>query len=77
MLQIFEFKNYEAILISGLRKAFKAKQDKTMIGDLIDWCSGVYGLGREDQKAFLGFCIQFFPPTMAGTLACAGMYSFR
>ena len=31
-----------------------------MIGDLIDWCSGIYVLGREDQKAFLGFCIQFF-----------------
>ena len=55
-----ESKNYESILISGLRKAFKAKQDKRMIGDLIDWCSDIYVLGREDQKAFLGFCIQFF-----------------
>ena len=55
-----ESKNYESILISGLRKAFKAKQDKRMISDLIDWCSDIYALGREDQKAFLGFCIQFF-----------------
>ena len=53
-------KNYEAILISGLRKAFKAKQDKKMIGALIDWYSGFYGLGREDQKAFLSFGIRFF-----------------
>ena len=47
-----ESKNYESILISGLRKAFKAKQDKTMIGDLIDWCSGIYVLGVRIKKHF-------------------------
>ena len=53
-------KSYEKLLISGLRKAFKAKQNKAIIGDLIDWCSDIYVLGREDQKAFLSFGIQFF-----------------
>ena len=53
-------KNYEALLISGLRKAFKAKRDKSMIGSLISWCSGICVLGREDQKEFLSFSIRFF-----------------
>ena len=53
-------KNYEALLISGLRNAFKAKRDKSMIGGLIDWCSSIYVLNREDQKAFLSFSIRFF-----------------
>lgn len=51
---------YEALLVSGLRIAFKAKGNKSVVSDLINWSSGLSALGREEQKAFLSYGVQFF-----------------
>ncbi len=51
---------YEALLVQGLRAAFKAKGNKGVVLDLMNWSSELALLGRESQKAFLRFGIQFF-----------------
>ena len=51
---------HEDFLIKGLRFAFKARGNKKIIGDLMNWSANISALGREEQKAFLAFGIQFF-----------------
>ena len=51
---------YEALLVSGLRNAFMAKGNKSVVFDLINWSSALSALGREEQKAFLSFGVRFF-----------------
>jgi len=51
---------YENLLVKGLRIAFKAKANKNVIIDLMNWSNELALLGRESQKAFLRFGVQFF-----------------
>ena len=51
---------HELLLVDALRKAFKARGNKTIVEGLMDWSREVAALGREEQKAFLSFSIQFF-----------------
>tara|TARA_B100000989_G_scaffold63469_1_gene43873 strand:- start:4515 stop:5630 length:1116 start_codon:yes stop_codon:yes gene_type:complete len=51
---------YEALLVQVLRNAFKAKGNKRVVVDLMKWSNELALMGREKQKAFLNFCIQFF-----------------
>ena len=51
---------YEALLVQGLRAAFKAKGDKRVVVDLMKWSNELALLGRENQKAFLRFGVQLF-----------------
>ena len=53
-------KEYEALLIHGLRIAFKVNRNKKLIVDLMDWSASLCGFGKEEQKTFLEFGIQFF-----------------
>ena len=53
-------KEYEGLLIDGLRKAFKVKKNKKLLFDLMDWSALLCEFGKEDQKAFLEYGIQFF-----------------
>jgi DNA polymerase-3 subunit delta' len=52
--------NFEALFISWVRSAFKAKGNKAAIHDLIDWSVQIAGTGRETQKNFLNYCLDFF-----------------
>lgn len=51
---------FEAWFISWVRSAFKAKGNKSTILELIAWSEEIAGLGRETQKSFLLYCIDFF-----------------
>lgn len=51
---------FEEWLITWIRAAFKAKGNASVINDLIAWSNQIAGIGREPQKRFLNFCIQFF-----------------
>ncbi len=53
-------KRYESLLIRGLRTAFKVKENKNFIVDLISWSGLLCEFGKEDQKTFLEFGVQFF-----------------
>jgi len=51
---------FETWFIFWIRAAFKAKGNKAAIHDLITWSEDIAKTGRETQKQFLHFCIDFF-----------------
>ena len=53
-------KEHETLLIEGLRKAFKVNKNKKLIIELMSWSASLCKFGKEEQKTFLKFGIQFF-----------------
>lgn len=51
---------FEEWFVIWVRSAFRAKGNKTAIHDLIEWSEQIAKSGRETQKQFLQFCINFF-----------------
>lgn len=51
---------FEQLFITWVRAAFKAKGNASVIQDLIGWSDTIASFGREKQKQFLDFCLQFF-----------------
>ena len=51
---------FETWFIFWVRSAFKAKGNKAAIHDLILWSEDIAKTGRETQKQFLNFCLDFF-----------------
>ncbi len=51
---------FEAWFVQWVRSAFKAKGNKAAINELIAWSDTIAGIGRETQKKFLSYCIDFF-----------------
>ena len=51
---------FETWFIFWIRAAFKAKGNKAAIHDLIKWSEDIAKTGRETQKHFLNFCLEFF-----------------
>jgi len=51
---------FESWFIVWIRSAFKAKGNKAAIHDLISWSDEISKTGRETQKQFLHFCLNFF-----------------
>ena len=55
---------YEPLFIEWVRNAFKAKTDKKSINRLMAWSERVSKLGREKEKQFLFYSIDFFRQAM-------------
>ena len=53
-------KLFEEWFVNWVRYAFKAKGNAASIIDLIRWSEEVASYGREVQKQFLHYCIEFF-----------------
>lgn len=53
-------KLFEEWCIRWIRAAFRAKGNAASIIDLISWAEEVASYGREIQKQFLHYCIEFF-----------------
>ena len=51
---------FEKWFILWVRSAFKAKGNKSAIHDLISWAEEIAKTGRETQKKFLVFCLNYF-----------------
>ena len=51
---------FEKWFIAWVRSAFKAKGNKSAIQDLISWSEVIAKTGRETQKQFLQFCLNYF-----------------
>ncbi|NLP57027.1 DNA polymerase III subunit delta' [Lutibacter sp. B1] len=51
---------FEQWFITWVRAAFKAKGNATVIQHLIEWSETISKTGRETQKRFLNYCLQFF-----------------
>ena len=59
-----EDSQFEDWFIFWIRSAFKAKGNKSAIHDLISWSEEIAKNGRETQKQFLHFCLDFFRQAM-------------
>ena len=51
---------FESWFIAWVRTAFKAKGNKKAILELISWSEQIAAKGRETQKNFLDYCVDFF-----------------
>jgi DNA polymerase-3 subunit delta' len=51
---------FEEWFIAWIRTAFKAKGNATVVQQLISWSDTIAKTGRETQKRFLEYCLQFF-----------------
>ncbi len=51
---------FEEWFIQWVRTAFRAKGNKAAVRDLISWSESIAGTGRETQKKFLNYCLDFF-----------------
>ena len=51
---------FEEWFITWIRTAFKAKGNAAVIQNLIQWAEEIAKSGRETQKQFLQYCLQFF-----------------
>ena len=51
---------FEKWFVFWVRTAFKAKGNKSVVHDLITWSEDIAKTGRETQKQFLHFCLNFF-----------------
>ena len=63
-IQLFENDSndlvFEEWFISWIRTAFKAKGNASVVQQLISWSDTIAKSGRETQKRFLQYCLQFF-----------------
>ncbi len=55
---------FEEWFVSWVRTAFRAKGKKEAILDLLNWSETIAKTGRETQKNFLEYCVQFFRQAM-------------
>ena len=55
---------FEDWFVFWIRSAFKAKGNKGAIHELISWSGEIAKHGRETQKKFLHFCLDFFRQAM-------------
>ncbi|MGY5851268.1 DNA polymerase III subunit [Salegentibacter sp. F14] len=53
-------KQFETWFVNWVRSAFKAKGNKSTVLELIAWSEEIAKLGRENQKSFLLYCLDFF-----------------
>lgn len=50
---------FEQWFIAWIRTAFKAKGNAAVIQELVVWSETIAKTGRETQKQFLDYCLQF------------------
>jgi DNA polymerase-3 subunit delta' len=51
---------FEEWFVAWIRTAFKAKGNAAVVQQLIEWSDTIAKTGRETQKRFLDYCLQFF-----------------
>ena len=51
---------FEEWFVTWVRTAFKAKGNAAVVQQLIAWSDTIAKTGRETQKRFLNYCLQFF-----------------
>ncbi|MCI2229873.1 DNA polymerase III subunit delta' [Polaribacter sp. MSW13] len=51
---------FEEWFVAWIRTAFRAKGNASVVQQLISWSDTIAKTGRETQKRFLDYCLQFF-----------------
>ncbi|NNC69592.1 MAG: DNA polymerase III subunit delta', partial [Flavobacteriaceae bacterium] len=55
---------FEQWFITWVRTAFRAKGNASVVNDLVGWSEAIALTGREVQKNFLQYCLEFFRQAM-------------
>ena len=55
---------FEKWFVQWVRSAFQARGKKSVVLELVSWSNELAGLGRETQKSFLLYCMDFFRQAM-------------
>jgi len=55
---------FEEWFVAWVRTAFRAKGNAAVVQQLIEWSETIAKTGRETQKRFLDYCLQFFRQAM-------------
>ena len=55
---------FEKWFVQWVRSAFQAKGKKSVVLELVSWSNELAALGRETQKSFLLYCMDFFRQAM-------------
>ena len=69
--------SYEKLWVQCLRSAFKARANKSIIVDLIQWADQVAELQREQQKAFLVYALDFIRQAMLISYQSEALYDLK
>ena len=68
---------FEKWFVTWVRSAFVARNKKEVIIDLLQWSETIAKTGRETQKNFLQYCIQFFRQAMLQNYAVTELVFFE
>lgn len=68
---------FEELWIQCLRAAFRARANKSMVIDLIQWAGKIADLQREQQKAFLGYALEFIRQAMLISYHAETIYDLK
>ena len=69
--------NFEKLWIQCLRSAFKARANKAIVIDLIQWADQLSDLEREQQKAFLVYALEFIRQAMLISYQSEALYDLK
>ena len=69
--------NFEKLWIQCLRSAFKARANKAIVIDLIQWADQLTDLEREQQKAFLVYALEFIRQAMLISYQSEALYDLK
>ena len=61
---------FEKWFIAWIRSAFKAKKNASTVNEWVVWSETIAKKGREVQKQFLGYCLQFFRQALLLNYKC-------
>lgn len=72
-----EILQFEEWFIKWVRTAFSAKGNKTAIIELITWSELIAKTGRETQKNFLNYCLQFFRQALLSNYSVSALVNIQ
>ena len=68
---------FEEWFVNWVRAAYKAKNNKQVINELIAWSEGMASEGRETQKKFVLYCSELFRQAMLLNYGAGDLVYFR
>ncbi|EDM45344.1 putative DNA polymerase III, delta subunit [unidentified eubacterium SCB49] len=68
---------FEQWFLTWVRNAFLAKGNKKAIQALLKWSENLAGEGRETQKKFLSYCIEFFRQALLKNYGAESLVFFK